>query len=91
MLSALGLAVVESPHVALVLAPALLLLLTLSVGVFPGERTLARARLRRLRHRRIRPRHRAATPVLPDVVRPSGITRAFALAMRPPPVLVAGS
>jgi hypothetical protein len=88
VLAALGLALVESPQVALVLAPALLLLLTLAVGVFPGERTLHRIRSRRRRARRQAPRRAVLAPVLPDVPRPSGVTRAFALAMRPPPALV---
>ncbi len=89
VLAALGLAVVESPHVALLLAPALLLLLILVVGVFPGEEAIARARARRARARRSRAPGRVPAPVLPDVVRPTGLALAFALAMRPPPAVAA--
>jgi hypothetical protein len=90
VLAAVGLAFVASPHVALLLGPAFLLLLVLVVGVFPGEEALARARARRARGRRSRAPGRVAAPVLPDVVRPAGATRAFALAMRPPPAVAAG-
>jgi hypothetical protein len=90
VLAALGLAVVESPHVALLLGPAFLLLLILVVGVFPGEEAIARARARRAKARRSRAPGRVAVPVLPDVVRPAGLALAFALAMRPPPALAAG-
>lgn len=89
VLAALGLAVVESPHVALLLGPALLLLLILAVGVFPGEEAIARARARRARARRSRAPGRVTAPVLPDVLRPAGAKLAFALAMRPPPAAVA--
>jgi hypothetical protein len=89
VLAALGLAVVESPHVALLLAPALLLLLVLVVGVFPGEEAIARPRARRATARRSRAPGRTPAPVLPDVVRPAGLALAFALAMRPPPAVAA--
>lgn len=89
VLAALGLAVVESPQVALLLGPAFLLLLILVVGVFPGEEAISRARSRRARARRPRAPGRVARPVLPDVVRPVGAALAFALAMRPPPAVAA--
>lgn len=84
---AFGVAVLVAPQTALMLGPALLLLLVLVVGVFPGEEALARARDRRWRARRVRAPGRAPQPALPDVPRPSGVTRAFALAMRPPPAV----
>jgi hypothetical protein len=87
VLCAFGVAVLTAPETALVLGPALLLLLVLVVGVFPGEEALARARDRRWRARRVRAPGRASRPALPDVARPSGISRAFALAMRPPPAV----
>ncbi|WP_349239878.1 hypothetical protein [Patulibacter sp. SYSU D01012] len=89
VLCALGVATLVAPGTALLLAPALLLVLILVVGVFPGEEALARARARRLRARRVRAPGRLPRPVLPDVARPTGVTRAFALAMRPPPAAVA--
>ena len=84
---AFGVAVLVAPQTALMLGPALLLLLVLVVGVFPGEQALARARDRRWRARRVRAPGRTPRPALPDVARPSGVTRAFALAMRPPPAV----
>lgn len=90
VLTALGLAFVASPDVALLLAPALLLLLVLVVGVFPGEEAIARARARRTRARPSRAPGRVLRPVLPDVVRPAGAALAFALAMRPPPAVALG-
>lgn len=90
VLCLLGLAVIESPHVALMLGPALLLLLTVAVGLFPGEEAIARARARRAKARPTRAPGRVARPVLPDVVRPVGVALAFALAMRPPPAAAAG-
>lgn len=90
VLAALGLAFVAAPQVALLLAPAFLLLLVLVVGVFPGEEAIARARRRRARSRRSRAPGRVLRPALPDVPRPAGLARAFALAMRPPPAFAAG-
>ncbi len=77
-----------SPAVALLLAPALVLLATLAAGVFPGEETLARVRARRMRSRPVRGPARIAGPALADIVRPVGITLAYALAVRPPPAVV---
>lgn len=78
-------AALTSPSVALLLAPALVLLAVLAAGLFPGEEQLARARSRRMRTRPVRAPGRIATPVLSDIVRPVGITLAYALAVRPPP------
>lgn len=79
-------AALASPSVALLLAPALVLLATLAAGLFPGEETIARARARRMvRERPVRAPGRIATPKLRDVVRPAGVTLAYALAVRPPP------
>jgi hypothetical protein len=90
VLAALGLAAIESPDVALLLAPALLIVLVLAVGVFPGEEAIARARARRMRARPSRAPGRILRPALPDVARPAGAALAFALAMRPPPAVAAG-
>lgn len=78
-------AALTSPSVALLLAPALVLLAFLAAGLFPGEEQLARARARRMRARPVRAPGRIARPVLSDIVRPVGITLAYALAVRPPP------
>lgn len=78
-------AALASPSVALLLAPALVLLATLAAGLFPGEETIARARARRMRARPVRAPGRIARPKLRDVVRPAGVTLAYALAVRPPP------
>jgi hypothetical protein len=74
------------PSVALILAPPLALLVALAVGVFPGEQAIARARARRMRPRPVRGPARIARPRLADVRRPAGVTRAYALAVRPPPI-----
>ncbi len=79
-------AALTSPSVALLLAPALVLLATLAVGLFPGEETIARARARRMRARPVRAPQRIVRPKLRDIVRPAGVTLAYALAVRPPPV-----
>lgn len=82
-------AALTSPSVALLLAPALVLMATLAAGLFPGEETIARARARRMvRARPVRAPGRIATPKLRDVVRPAGVTLAYALAVRPPPQTV---
>lgn len=78
-------AALASPSVALLIAPALVLLAMLAVGLFPGEEQLARARARRMPRRPVRAPGRIARPVLRDIVRPVGITLAYALAVRPPP------
>ncbi len=77
---------VADPSVALILAPPLLLLAVLAVGVFPGEEALSRARDRRRRPRPVRGPARIALTALVDVARPTGLTFAYALAVRPPPV-----
>lgn len=82
-------AALTSPSVALLLAPALVLMAMLAAGLFPGEETIARARARRMvRARPVRAPGRIAVPKLRDVVRPAGVTLAYALAVRPPPSLV---
>ncbi len=79
-------AALASPSVALLLAPGLVLMATLAAGLFPGEETIARARARRMvRARPVRGPGRIATPKLRDVLRPAGVTLAYALAVRPPP------
>ncbi|HMT04104.1 MAG TPA: hypothetical protein PKD76_01010 [Solirubrobacterales bacterium] len=69
----------------LVLVPALLLLLTLSLGFFPGEKVIIRVRSRRARHRPTVKPLAQAVPELLDLVRQTGREIAYALAVRPPP------
>jgi hypothetical protein len=73
-----------APSVALMVAPALLLLALLVCGVMPGERTLERLLRGRGVHRR-RPSTVIARPRLTLVVRRTGRFVTAALAMRPPP------
>jgi hypothetical protein len=81
-------AALTSPSVALLLAPSLVLMATLAVGLFPGEEAMARARAGRMRTCRVRAPKRIPRPRLRDVVRPVGVSRAYALAVRPPPQLI---
>ena len=79
-----------SPGAALILAPALLLLSVLVLGVTPGEKLLDRMRARRFAHRT----RRAATSVgialrHAVVVRRLPSLATSALAMRPPPAALA--
>ncbi|MCK9248188.1 MAG: hypothetical protein M0P31_04330 [Solirubrobacteraceae bacterium] len=80
----LGAAYVAAPDVALLLAPGVFLAGALAAGCFPGERIV-----RRVWATSPRPRRRHAAPIEPTrrpaLVRPCGVTFAFALAMRPPP------
>lgn len=69
----------------LCLAPAILLVLTLWVRRYPGERLLL-ALTARGRSRRIRPAARGAMPRIHAAVVPrGGLLMGFALAVRPPP------
>ena len=77
-----------SPHVALLLSPALVLLVLLSGGIFPGEHVLERLRARYER-RRPRPLARPMSPPAPLFARRTGRLISFALAMRPPPLSAA--
>lgn len=80
-------AALASPSVALLLAPALVLLTVLATETFPGEQAIARMRARRMRAR-LRPRRgprAVGRPRRVEIVRPAGITLAYALAVRPPP------
>jgi hypothetical protein len=77
-----------SPHVALLLSPALVLLVLLSGGLFPGERALERLRAR-YEQPRNRPLARPTAPPAPMFVRRTGRLIAFALAVRPPPRIAA--
>ncbi|MDP2712989.1 MAG: hypothetical protein Q8O56_17400 [Solirubrobacteraceae bacterium] len=72
------------PGVALVLAPAMLLLAFLLLGIAPGEQLLERMRARRMTPRRHRA-PRALTVRHAIVVRRMTSPAASALAMRPPP------
>jgi len=77
-----------SLHVALLLSPALLLLVLLSGGLFPGEQVIERLRAR-YEKRRARPEARPASPTARVFVRRTGRLIAFALAVRPPPAQAA--
>lgn len=69
----------------LILAPALLMIAVLSLGFFPGERAIARARGRwQGQHRSARPVAQAA-PASLNLVHQAGRKMAYALAVRPPP------
>lgn len=72
------------PGVALVLAPAMLLLAFLLLGIAPGEQLLERLRARRMAPRAHRA-PRALTVRHAIVVRRRTSPAASALAMRPPP------
>lgn len=74
--------------VALMLAPAILLLLLLAAGIRPGEELIERLRERFTRPR-VRGTANAPRPALPLVLRRVGRRMAAALAVRPPPVLAA--
>lgn len=69
----------------LVLAPALMLLLTLSLGFFPGEKVIVKVRGRRARHRPTVEPLAEVVPELVDLARQTGREIAYALAVRPPP------
>ena len=69
----------------LVLVPAFLLLLTLSLGCFPGEKVIIRVRSRRARHRPAVKPLAHVVPELLDLVRQTRLEIAYALAVRPPP------
>lgn len=89
-LLALAAGLVLAPSVALLLAPAAALMLLLAHGVFVGEELIERLRARRAPTRHPRPRA-ALRPVAPATIRRTGRRIAFALAVRPPPALVAVS
>jgi hypothetical protein len=77
------------PAFALSMVPLVLLVAALTVGWYPGERTIARLRAARYRPPAFaRPANAAVRP-LTLFVRPVGHAFAFALAVRPPPVLIA--
>jgi len=84
-LGAFATAAEASPHIALLLAPAVALGLFLAFGLYPGEELLQAWREARAAPR---PARRLA-PVVRlrpvDYVRPVGHAAAFASAMRPPP------
>jgi len=75
-----------APRLVLLFAPALVLALMLVLGRFPGERVVHRLRARR---RAPAARSRPESVSLPRPllrVRQAGVTLAFSLAMRPPPL-----
>ncbi|HMU26809.1 MAG TPA: hypothetical protein PKA56_00425 [Solirubrobacterales bacterium] len=76
-----------SVTVALIAAPAFALFFVLSLGFFPGEQLIVKARELVSRPREWSRPVPIAAPVLPFSSRPVGLDLAFALAVRPPPVL----
>lgn len=74
-----------SMTVAMIAAPAFALLFVLSLGFFPGEELIVKARELRVRPREWSRPVQLSTPVLPVSFRPAGLKLAFALAVRPPP------
>mgnify|MGYP003553308362 CR=1 FL=1 len=85
LLAGLALAAL-SVTVALIAAPAFVFFFVLSLGFFPGEELIVKAR--KLGTRRGERSRSVSLPVpaLPLVTRPVGLKFAFALAVRPPPV-----
>lgn len=83
--SALGIMSVISPSAALLLAPALLLLLVLSLGYFPGETVIERIRGRRAQTRSAVLPAVEKLPATLDLAKRAGLKIAYALAVRPPP------
>lgn len=84
VVAAVVLTVLLGASVALVLSPAVILLVLLRHGIAPGEALIARLR-RRWAARRPRAAVSLPHPRLRIVVRRAGRTLAMALAMRPPP------
>lgn len=76
-----------SVTIALITAPAFALFFILSLGFFPGEELIAKAREFRVRPREWSRPVLLPVPVLPLSSRPVGIKLAFALAVRPPPAV----
>ena len=77
-----------SASVALALAPAIAILLILSLGYFPGETVIVRIRSISRDRNHARP---VAEPVPSslNLVRRTGRLIAYALAIRPPPLIIA--
>ena len=76
-----------SVTVALIAAPAFALFFVLSLGMFPGEELIAKAREFRTRPREWSRPVALQEPILDISIRPIGLKLAFALAIRPPPAL----
>jgi hypothetical protein len=82
-----AIAVTLTSHgLALSLAPVFLLVGWLAVGRFPGEKIIERLRSPRCRRRPPGRPANARPACAPSFVRRVGLTVAFALAVRPPPV-----
>ncbi len=75
-----------SVTIALIAAPAFALFFVLSLGFFPGEELIVKAREFGARPREWSRPVLLPVPVLPVSVKPAGLRVAFALAVRPPPV-----
>lgn len=76
---------VVSPTIALIAAPAFALFFVLSLGFFPGEQLIVKARELGNRPKEWARPVLFSAPVLPFSARPVGLNLAFALAVRPPP------
>lgn len=76
---------VLSVTIALIAAPAFALFFVLSLGFFPGEELIVKARQFGDRPREWSRPVLLPVPVLPFSFRPVGLKLAFALAVRPPP------
>jgi hypothetical protein len=74
-----------SVTVALIAAPAFVLFFVLSLGFFPGEELIVKARELGVRPKEWSRPVLLPVPVLPFSFRPIGLKLAFALAVRPPP------
>ena len=74
-----------SVTVAMIAAPAFALFFVLSLGFFPGEELIVKARELGSRPREWSRPVLLPVPVLPVAFRPVGLKMAFALAVRPPP------
>jgi hypothetical protein len=76
-----------SVTVALIAAPAFVLFFVLSLGFFPGEELIVKARELGIRPKEWSRPVLVEIPALPFSPRPVGLKLAFALAVRPPPAL----
>lgn len=74
-----------SVTIALIAAPAFALFFVLSLGFFPGEELIVKARELAARPREWSRPVLLPVPDLPLSTRPVGLDLAFALAVRPPP------
>jgi len=86
LISGLVAVAVVAPHVALLFGPVLTLVLALILGRFPGERAIHRLRTRACSRRQRTPTPCALPPKPLLRAKRAGVTLAFSLAVRPPPL-----